>query len=231
MWRAYLLLSRVSNLPTVWSNVVAALVVCGATPSWRNVAGLAAAMSLLYTSGMFLNDAFDREFDARHRRDRPLPAGDVTLRAVFVTGFVLMAAGIALVALLPGASAAVPWTVVLAGAIVLYDRYHKQNPWGPLVMGTCRGLIYVVVAAATVGAIGGATLMAALVQTGYVLMLSVVAKRLGSRASIAVPLLLAGISLLDATIILLAGGPATLAAVAASGFVLTLLFQRYVPGT
>ena len=54
---------------------------------------LCLAISLLYTAGMFLNDAFDREFDTRVRPDRPIPSGDVTAREAFAIGWVLLAAG------------------------------------------------------------------------------------------------------------------------------------------
>jgi 4-hydroxybenzoate polyprenyltransferase len=80
-WRAYLLLSRVSNLPTVWSNVLAGCVLVAPIVPWPVFYRIATGVSLLYTSGMFLNDAFDYESDALARPDRPLPAGDVSLLA------------------------------------------------------------------------------------------------------------------------------------------------------
>jgi hypothetical protein len=46
---------------------------------------LLVAMSLFYTGGMYLNDAFDREFDARSRPERPIPAGQVSAQAVFTS--------------------------------------------------------------------------------------------------------------------------------------------------
>ena len=76
-WRAYLLLSRISNLPTIWTNVLAGVVVAGGALPWPLTALLIAAISLLYTGGMFLNDAFDRDFDATHIPERPLPAGEI----------------------------------------------------------------------------------------------------------------------------------------------------------
>ena len=49
------------------------------------------ALSLFYVGGMFLNDAFDREFDARSRPDRPIPSGQISGTSVF--GFGLSDAG------------------------------------------------------------------------------------------------------------------------------------------
>jgi hypothetical protein len=42
---------------------------------------------------------------------------------------------------------------LLAGAIVGYDLHHKDNPFAPVVMGACRALVYVTVAAALTGSI------------------------------------------------------------------------------
>src|SRR4029079_5217114 len=76
--RAYVMLARFSNLPTIWTNVLAGTMVAGAALIAADFATLALAISAFYTAGVFLNDAFDREFDARLRPDRPIPAGDVT---------------------------------------------------------------------------------------------------------------------------------------------------------
>ena len=67
-------LGRVSNLPTVWTNVLAGTVLAaGTTQGWRT--GLVVlAMSLFYIGGMYLNDYFDRAIDARERPQRPIPA-------------------------------------------------------------------------------------------------------------------------------------------------------------
>lgn len=229
-WRAYLLLSRLSNLPTVWTNVLAAVVVAGVVPEGRTVAALAAAASLLYTAGMFLNDAFDAVSDARHRPDRPVPAGDVARGEVFAIGFGLLAAGAAAMLAWRPSLLVIAWTLALAGAIVYYDYRHKASPLGPAVMGACRGLLYGLVAAAAAGATTAAVLVAAGVVTIYVVLLSAVAKRIGPRASVIVPILIAGISIVDATIIA-AAGRMDLAGIAALASLLTLALQRLVPGT
>jgi 4-hydroxybenzoate polyprenyltransferase len=225
--RAYLLLARFSNLPTIWSNVLAGTIVSGAAFAKGEVTRVAIAVSLLYTAGMFLNDAFDRDIDVRARPDRPIPAGDVTAREAFVAGWTLLAAGL-LVTSLANAAATV-WAVVLAAAIVFYDYRHKQNPFGPVVMGACRGLVYCV-AAASVGSITSVVIAAAAVLTVYVIGLTWVAKHAGPRAGWLVPLLIATISILDAAVIFVSGG-GLLAGVALVGFPATLWLQRVVPGT
>lgn len=147
----WLRLGRVSNLPTVWSNVLAALALAGGLAPEPRVLALALAFSVFYVGGMYLNDAFDRHIDAIERPTRPIPSGQVSAAAVFGIGFGALALGTlltALVALRTGASVvrATASSLVLAACIVFYDLYHKKNPLSPLVMGACRVMIYVAVA-------------------------------------------------------------------------------------
>ena len=86
-------LGRVSNLPTVWTNVLAGIVLAGADPASALVIPVLLGASLLYVGGMYLNDAFDAEIDARHRSSRPIPAGLVQRQTVFQAGFGMLAAG------------------------------------------------------------------------------------------------------------------------------------------
>lgn len=73
-------LGRVSNLPTVWSNVLAGAALAGAAGvSPPALVALMIAISLFYVGGMWLNDAFDAEIDARERPERPCRA-TITLR-------------------------------------------------------------------------------------------------------------------------------------------------------
>ena len=226
--QAYLLLARFSNLPTVWSNVLAGTIVSGARFIAADYAGLCLAISAFYTAGMFLNDAFDREFDARSRPDRPIPAGDVTAGETFAIGWVLLAAGLALVAV-QGTLNALVWSVALAAAIVLYNYRHKQNPLGPIVMGVCRGIVYCI-AAATSGTVTLTVIVAASALAAYVIALTWIAKRVGASAGWIIPILIAGISVVDAVVVAASGG-GPLVWVALTGFPLTLMMQRVVPGT
>jgi 4-hydroxybenzoate polyprenyltransferase len=147
----WLRLGRVSNLPTVWSNVLAALALSGGLSAEPRVLALAAAFSVFYVGGMYLNDAFDRHIDAIERPTRPIPSGRVSASSVFWIGFgglVLGSVLTALVAKSTGASVAraASSSAVLSGCIVFYDVYHKKNPLSPLVMGACRVMIYIAVA-------------------------------------------------------------------------------------
>ncbi len=176
-------LARVSNLPTVWTNVMAGAVLAGAGWTDPRLPVAMVAMSLFYTGGMFLNDAYDRDFDTRFRPDRPIPAGQVTVAQVFGWGYGMMAGGLVLLVgaaqMSRGASAwgAPLGGLCLAGAIVLYDAWHKSNPLSPVVMGLCRMLVYVTAALSVVAMPGAAVYVGAGVSLAYLIGLTYAAKK------------------------------------------------------
>jgi 4-hydroxybenzoate polyprenyltransferase len=139
--RTALTLGRVSNLPTVWTNTLAGAVLAGAGGFGAEFALLLLAFSLFYTGGMFLNDAFDAQFDAAQRPERPIPSGAVSRREVFGYGFGMMALGAAVLAWFGAAPALAG--LALAAAITYYDWNHKGNLFSPVVMGLCRVLVYI----------------------------------------------------------------------------------------
>lgn len=178
-WRVYLRLGRVSNLPTVWTNVLAGAVLAGGWPNPMMLTALIVAASLFYEGGMFLNDAFDREIDARERPERPIPSGQVSLREVFAIGYGMLAGALLLLVWLSGGAGWTPAApgAALAAAIVYYDAHHKGNRWSPLVMGLCRMLIYVTAGVAVAGRLTAPVLGGALVLLCYLMGLTYVAKQ------------------------------------------------------
>ena len=176
-------LGRVSNLPTVWSNVLVGTVLAGGQP-WRPATlFVLLAVSLLYVGGMYLNDAFDRDVDALERPTRPIPAGLVAANTVFAAGFGMLLVGITLAMLAAGM--AVPETmwrpvlasVALAAAIVFYDWNHKENALSPFFMGLCRMLAYLTAGYAAASQPGPALFAAALVSLCYLIGLTYIAKQ------------------------------------------------------
>jgi hypothetical protein len=171
-------LGRISNLPTVWSNVLAGVVLAGAVD--RDPAALALTLgllvviaTLLYVAGMFLNDAFDAAFDARERPERPIPAGLVSRGEVLRWGFAMLAAGVVLAgAFGPRALVAAALT---AATIVAYDLHHKQVKLAPLVMGLCRVGLYTIAAFSVVDRPPADVAIGAVVLLAYVLGLTFVA--------------------------------------------------------
>lgn len=224
--RAYLLLARVSNLPTVWTNVIAAYV-CARAALDSSPAAMV-ALSLFYTAGMFLNDVCDVPFDTESRSDRPIPNGDVERGEAIAIAVALFAAAEILLWRQPHPVPAMAWGLGLIAAITVYDVSHKGKWYGPIVMGLCRALVYLVAASSVVVSVPTAVLVAAIVMWLYVIGLTWVAK--AANLGYAVPWMLAGICLVDAAIIASMGN-LTIAAIAALGFPATLALQRVVPGT
>ena len=182
IWKVALRLGRVSNLPTVWTNVAAGAWLAGGRPRPATLVLLSLAMSLFYVGGMFLNDAFDREIDARERPERPIPAGLVRAGHVLLAGFGLLFAGELVVAISTPITDAGGGPIVagaaLAAAIVIYDRWHKQNPLGPVLMGLCRALVYATAAlAAGAGWGSSAVVGGALAAWAYLVGLTYAAKQ------------------------------------------------------
>jgi 4-hydroxybenzoate polyprenyltransferase len=180
-WRTAFRLGRVSNLPTVWTNVLAAAVLAGSS-SLAGTLALVVACSCAYVGGMFLNDAFDARFDAEFRPDRPIPAGIVTAGEVFAVGFALLGLAVVVIAVTARCATGATWNAfrcafTLAALIVLYDGWHKSNPLAPVLMGLCRTFVYVTTAVALTGGLPALVGGVALVQLCYLVGLTSVARQ------------------------------------------------------
>jgi 4-hydroxybenzoate polyprenyltransferase len=183
--RTLLILGRASNLPTLWSNCLAAWMLSHLRfvdgriiPEFGNgwtFAALCFGASLLYTGGMFLNDAFDEDFDRMHRRERPIPSGKITATFVWLAGFGLIAAGFAFMAW-PGLTTAM-LTLLLVGSILLYDWLHKMIAFSPVLMASCRFFLFLAVASAGERGVTGWSLWPAVALACYIIGLSYLAKR------------------------------------------------------
>ncbi|HWI68462.1 MAG TPA: UbiA family prenyltransferase, partial [Nitrospiraceae bacterium] len=269
--------------------ILAGAVLSDATLTPLSLALLLLALSLFYVAGMYLNDAFDREFDTVAYPRRPIPSGAVLARTVFTIGFLGLATGeLLLIALGYGVADGHGWPPAFAGlclaaTIVYYNLRHKNNPYGPLLMGLCRVQVYLTTALALAPALPervwwGAGLLfiyiiglsyiarqetlarltslwplvflaapffygmqgalrsiiPALIYVGFFMWVLHAVMRLARRTQFdvreGVSILIAGIALLDALLIALAGEP-WLAVAAAGGCLLTRLAHRLIPGT
>lgn len=168
------MLGRVSNLPTVWSNCLAGW--------WLGGAGSANAFPLLllgisglYVGGMFLNDAFDVEFDRQYRQERPIPSGRISVEAVWRWGIAwLSLGGLSLICLNQTAGIL---GLVLMALILVYDAFHKRLGPAPWLLGLCRLCVYLIAATVGQSGIGGTALWCGLALAAYVIGLSYLARR------------------------------------------------------
>ena len=172
--RTLLILGRVSNLPTVWSNCLAGWWL-GGGETFGKLPLLLAGVSALYTGGMFLNDAFDADFDRHRRAERPVPSGAISVAAVWGWGSAWLALGLLCLTLLGKTTGAL--AVVLAICIVIYDATHKAITASPWLMGACRLWVYAIAASTGAEGLNGWPLWCGVALGIYVAGLSYVAQR------------------------------------------------------
>ena len=176
--RVWLVLGRVSNLPTVWSNCLAAWLLAGGG-LWERFAIICLGATLLYTGGMFLNDAFDVEFDCKYRPERPIPSGEIRRQFVWVAGSGLL--GLGWVLMIPFGAASAVSALGLLATIVAYDAIHKRTFLAPALMAACRFLLYVMAASAVHSGVHALVIWRALALAAYVAGLSCLARVESSR--------------------------------------------------
>ena len=98
----FLQLIRLPALFTSWTNVAASYALCafflGETFSinYQELILLSIASTLLYTSGLILNDIADFKKDKTNRPERPLPSGKISMQQAkrLATVFILAALSI-----------------------------------------------------------------------------------------------------------------------------------------
>jgi hypothetical protein len=174
IFRTLLVLGRVSNLPTVWSNCLAGWLLAQGSDLFSFLL-LCTGSTFLYVGGMYLNDAFDARFDEQHRPERPIPSGSISLAAVWLWGLCWVGAGLVCLVFL-GKTTAI-FALLLTLAILLYDAVHKMFSVSPVLMASCR--FFLILLAASTGAEGvtGMSVWVALVLACYIIGLSYIAKK------------------------------------------------------
>ena len=172
--RTLLVVGRISNLPTLWSNCLAGWWL-GGVGDPEQLPLLVAGASLLYLGGMFLNDAFDAQYDRQYRPERPIPAGDISLTTVWRWGLIVLGLGGASLIFLGRVTGALGVALLLL--IVLYNAFHKQLVWAPILMAACRFLVYVIAASIAANGVTGWALWGGLALAFYIAGLSFLARR------------------------------------------------------
>ena len=176
--RALLALSRVSHLPTVWSNCLAGWWL-GGGGNFTKLPLLFLGVSALYTGGMFLNDAFDADFDRQRRAERPIPSGAISLPAVWRWGLGWLGLG-ALCLTAVGKTTGM-LTLVLLLCIIIYDATHKVVTASPWLMGVCRFWVYVIAGSAGATGVNGGPIWCGVALALYVAGLGYLAQHESSR--------------------------------------------------
>jgi 4-hydroxybenzoate polyprenyltransferase len=179
--RALLALSRVSHLPTVWSNCLAGWWLGG----HENVARLPllfVGVSALYTGGMFLNDAFDADFDRQRRAERPIPSGAISLPAVWRWGLGWLGLGALCLSAVGKTTGLL--TLMLLLCIIVYDATHKVVTASPGLMGVCRFWVYVIAGSAGAAGVNGGPIWCGVALALYVAGMGSLAQHESSRGRV-----------------------------------------------
>lgn len=176
--RAWLEVARISNAPTVISNIIAGAALVTASGSPRPVALLSLAAVLFYTAGMMLNDVLDADIDRAERPTRPIPSGRVGRAEAALVAILFLAGGLLLCREV--SSRAFDAAIVLVGAVLLYNVIHARTVLSVFVMGLCRGMLYLLAAAALLPAtdsLASPLVLPALLLILYTASFSLVARR------------------------------------------------------
>jgi len=221
----YLKLARLSNSPTVASNVLTGSALAGILTPNLIVFWLIIAMIAFYSAGMYLNDLVDLNYDKKHNPDRLLPKGAVKPSHAAIIMTILFTFGsILLWRIGTGVFLAGLALIILIG---IYNLWHKQNPISPLLMAGCRVLVYAIAFFAFAQSLNNTVFLVGFFLVLYMIGLTYVAKK-GARGKI-IALLIAGISLYDAFILSIIGSiPGAILATIC--FITTLYLQKYIKG-
>ncbi|MDB6032766.1 MAG: hypothetical protein JWM16_3104 [Verrucomicrobiales bacterium] len=174
IFRTLLVLGRVSNLPTVWSNCLAGWLLAQGSDLFTFFL-LCTGATFMYVGGMYLNDAFDAQFDQQHRPERPIPAGNISLAAVWIWGLGWLSAGLVCLVFL-GKTTAI-FALLLALAILLYDAVHKMFSVSPVLMASCRFFLILLAASTGTEGVTGMSVWVAVVLACYIVGLSYIARK------------------------------------------------------
>jgi 4-hydroxybenzoate polyprenyltransferase len=144
VFRQYITLVRLPNIFTAVSNILPGycIIVTAISFSFTNVnllylTGLMVTSSLLYMTGIVLNDYFDIEIDKKERPTRPLPSGNVSKRKALIIAISSTIAANVI-------SLAISWmsfvfALILTAIIIAYDsRLKHKTITGPITMSLAR---------------------------------------------------------------------------------------------
>jgi hypothetical protein len=165
---AWLMPARISDWPTVASNVLAGATLAGVLEPSREVGLLVAAMVAFYLAAMLLNDM------SGHRLDRPLVVGAVSQSAMLTATIVLFS--VAGVLLLLVDRRAFVSGVVLCGLMVAYHVWRKNSSPSPLVTAACHLMVYVTAFVGLAGPLTATVALAAGAIAAYLVGLTVIAR-------------------------------------------------------
>jgi len=151
--QAWFNMLRISNAPTIISNVMVglALAIQSHSLAWSGTSTpprldflkilfvISVAILLMYFSGMIFNDAMDAKWDKKHRPNRPIPSGLIKRRDAWLTASFMLGCGVLLCGMRQGA---MELSIVLSLAVLAYTLFHRWLFPAAILMALSRSLVY-----------------------------------------------------------------------------------------
>lgn len=147
MW-SWIRILRPLNLLQAILAVVLSTYIIGELHQTQMLILLIISVAAINGAGNVINDIYDLEIDRINRPDRPLPAGEMSLRNAWIYTIVLFAAGILTSGLINWQTFIIT-TVIATPLLVGYSRWFKRLPLvGNVVVAIMLALAFVYVGAA-----------------------------------------------------------------------------------
>jgi len=171
--KALIALSRLSNLPTIWSNCLAGWLLGGAGNEGV-LLNLCFGVSCIYIGAMFMNDLCDIKYDAQYRPERPLPAGVITESTAMSITIALFSIGLISISHISHSVAFLSGVLVLL--IFIYNYSHKKVAVSSIIVGLCRLILYLLGASIAKDGFNGLVVWSGVVLCVYIWGISVIAR-------------------------------------------------------
>ena len=167
--KAWLQLIRIPNLWTIPADIALAyfLVLIPGQFNPFSLIFLMLISSLIYSSGLILNDLMDYDEDLRERPKRPLPSGDISKGSAWKAYFFMIIGAMLLALCLSQRTIIITSLLILA--VALYNGPSRRLPkLGFVTMGLCRGLNLALGASLVMGHNEGFLTLAIIAETLYI---------------------------------------------------------------
>lgn len=139
---------RPLNLFQAMLAVVLATYILGELHQVQILFLLLLSVAVINSAGNVINDIYDLEIDRINRPERPLPAGDISIRNAWIYTIILFVAGVLTSALINWQTFLIT-TFIATPLLAGYSRWFKRMPIvGNLVVAIVLGLTFVYVGAA-----------------------------------------------------------------------------------
>ncbi len=149
---AYLDSGRIGNLPSVISHVLVGVLISWIAPyaqlkevvlNWdaELIIWALSGACFIYLFGTFLGDAYDVEWDRKHKPERPTVTGLISGSSLYVGAIIFLALGVGCFFKTGRIDEVLVPLSILVGAILVYTYIHKRSAWGCVPMGICRATL------------------------------------------------------------------------------------------